>query len=87
VKQEEQLHVIPGITTEEELAALIEKGYTVVIMKLSQCKDIVLNCLRKYPQTQWHYFENIGLENEVYTSDKRIIEKSDFPYFSLMVII
>lgn len=86
VKQEEQIIVIPGTPTTEELSEKIEAGYVIVIMKLSQCIEAVHTCIRKHPQTQFHYFENVGTEKEYYTSDKTIIAGKEFPYFSLMII-
>lgn len=86
VKQEEQIVVIPGTPSTEELSEKINAGYVIVIMKLSQCVDAVHDCIRKHPQTQFHYFENVGTEKEYYTSDKKIIVDKVYPYFSLMII-
>lgn len=86
VKQEEQIIVIPGTPTTEELLEKIEAGYVIVIMKLSQCVEAVHTCISKHPQAQFHYFENVGTEKEYYTSDKKIIAGKEFPYFSLMII-
>lgn len=86
VKQEEEIIVIPGILTAEELSEKIEAGYVTVIMKLSQCIEAVHECIHKHPQAQFHYFENIGTDKEYYTSDKKIISEKSFPYFSLMII-
>ena len=86
VKQEEQIVVIPGTPSTEELSEKIHAGYVIVIMKLSQCVEAVHDCIRKHPQTQFHYFENVGTEKEYYTSDKKIIADKVYPYFSLMII-
>ena len=86
VKQEEQIIVIPGILTAEELSEKIKAGYVIVIMKLSQCVDAVHECISKHPQARFHYFENVGTDKEYYTSDKKIISEKPFPYFSLMII-
>lgn len=86
VKQEEEIVVIPGTPSAEELSEKINAGYVIVIMKLSQCVEAVHTCIRKHPQTQFHYFENVGTEKEYYTSDKEIIKTKSFPYFSLMII-
>lgn len=85
-KQEEKIIVIPGSLTEEELSAKIEAGYVIVIMKLSQCVEAVHTCVRKYPASEFHYFENIGTEKEYYTAVKKSILDKIFPYFSLMII-
>lgn len=86
VKQEEQIIVLPGTPTAEELSEKIEAGYVIVILKLSQCVEAVHTCIRKHPQAQFHYFENVGTEKEYYTADKTIIAGKEFPYFSLMII-
>ena len=86
VKQEEQIIVIPGMLTAEELSEKIKAGYVIVIMKLSQCVDAVHECICKHPQARFHYFENVGTDKEYYTSDKKIISEKPFPYFSLMII-
>ena len=86
VKQEEQIVVIPGTPSATELSEKINAGYVIVIMKLSQCVDAVHECIRKHPQTQFHYFENVGTEKEYYTSDRKVIVEKVYPYFSLMII-
>lgn len=86
VKQEEQIIVIPGMLTAEELSKKIKTGNVIVIMKLSQCVEAVHTCIRLHPETNFHYFENIGTEEEFYTSDRKQIQRKIFPYFSLMII-
>lgn len=86
VKQEEQIIVIPGMLSVEELSEKIEAGYVVVIMKLSQCVEAVHTCMRLHPKANFHYFENVGTEKEYYTSDIKQIQGKTFPYFSLMII-
>lgn len=86
VKQEEQLVVIPGTLSASELSKKIKEGYVIVVMKLSGCTEAIHACMREYPEKQFHYFENVGTEKELYTSDKEIIGQKNFPYFSLMII-
>ena len=86
VKQEEEIVVIPGTPSADELSEKINAGYVIVIMKLSQCVEAVYECIRRHPQAQFHYFENVGTDKEYYTSDKQIITQKSFPYFSLMII-
>lgn len=86
VKQEEQIVVIPGTATTKELAEKIKAGYVIVIMKLSGCIEAVHSCIHLFPETSFHYFENVGTDKEYYTSDKKIIESKEYPYFSLMII-
>lgn len=86
VKQEEEIVVIPGTPSADELSEKINAGYVIVIMKLSQCIEAIHECIRKHPQSQFHYFENVGTEKEYYTSDRKIIADKVYPYFSLMII-
>lgn len=86
VKQEEQIIVIPGMLTAEELSKKIKTGNVIVIMKLSQCVEAVHTCIRLHPETNFHYFENVGTGEEFYTSDRKQIQRKIFPYFSLMII-
>lgn len=86
VKQEEQLIVIPGTVSADELSEKIKEGYVIVVMKLSGCAEAIHACMQEYPEKQFHYFENVGTEKELYTSDKEIIGQKKFPYFSLMII-
>lgn len=84
--QEEHLTVIPGITTTEEIEKLISEKSSIVIMKLSQCRDEVHRCIRLHPEYNYHYFENIGTSNEKYLNDNKQIEALSYPYFSLLII-
>ena len=86
VKQEERLMGIPGTATADELDQFIRQGYNLVIMKLSACIEAVHECIRRHPETHFHYFENVGTEKEKYISDPEIIAQTNFPYFSLLII-
>lgn len=87
VKQEEQLLIIPGIVTSEELMQKLDEKLNVVLMKTSQCESVIKDVIIKRPNAIFHYFENVGIENkEFYTSDIKNIEKRKFPYFSLVII-
>lgn len=86
VKQEERLMVIPGTATADELDQFIRQGYNLVIMKLSACIEAVHECIRRHPETHFHYYENVGTEKEKYISDPEIIAQTNFPYFSLLII-
>ena len=50
-------------------------------MKLSQCVEAVHTCIRLHPETNFHYFENVGTGEEFYTSDRKQIQRKIFPYF------
>ena len=85
-EQEEQIIVIPGTLTAEELSEKIKAGYVIVIMKLSQCVEAVHACIRLHPEANFHYFENVGTGKEFHTADRKQILEKTFPYFSLMII-
>ena len=88
VKQNEQLVVVPGITTQQELNEYIGSGKSIVIMKPTQCEDIIKQILESTTEnTLIHYFENVGIaDKEFYTTNKKEIQERKFPYFSLLII-
>lgn len=87
VKQEEKLSVVPGIITAEELTEKIDAGESVVIMKPSQCEDVIKDIAVNMADAIFHYFENAGVQGkEFYTYDKSEIVSRKFPYFSLLII-
>lgn len=86
VSQEERLVVIPGLVTADEIGTFVENGHTVVIMKLSRCRDEVRRCLQLHPEYDYHYFENVGLPDEVCLQETARIETATFPYFSLLIV-
>lgn len=84
-KQEEELVVIPGMVTLEYLTEQINAGKRVVVMKPSQCEEVIKKALT-LPFT-FHYFENVGIEEkEFYTMNTKEIKERVFPYFSLLII-
>ena len=87
VKQDERLYIAPGTVTLDELKKRLEKGDTVVVMKLSQCEDAIKQAITMLENVDFHYFENAGIAGkEFYSCDKEIISNRLFPYFSLMII-
>ena len=87
VKREEQINVIPGTASFDELSAKIENGMIIVIMKLPGCQEAIHTCIRQYAdKAVFHYFENVGTGKEYYTTDIATIHSKDFPYFSLLII-
>lgn len=87
VKQEEELQIIPGIVTSDELISKLKNKQTLVIMKASQCEDAIKETLEKKTDATFHYFENVGIANkEFYSSDENEIKTRRFPYFSLIII-
>lgn len=86
VSQEEKLMVIPGNITTIELDNYLREGFVIVIMKLSQCKEAVHQCITLHPDYAYHYFENVGTEKEYYTQNREELIEKSYPYFSLMII-
>ncbi|HMM04216.1 MULTISPECIES: precorrin-2 C(20)-methyltransferase [unclassified Dysgonomonas] len=87
VKQEEELEVIPGIITLNSLKEKIKTGKTVVLMKASQCEQVIKEALENIQDITFHYFENAGISGkEVYTQNREEILNRKFPYFSLIII-
>ena len=86
VKQEEKLIVLPGVVEADELQEYLEKGMTVVIMKLSQCTETIQVFIAAHPMQTYHYFENVGTEKEYYSCDPTELQAKVYPYFSLMII-
>ena len=86
-KQQEELDVVPGTISLDDLKERLAKGKTVVVMKLSQCEEVIRQALADCEDVCFHYFENIGVdEKEFYTCEKEQILARRFPYFSLMMI-
>jgi precorrin-2/cobalt-factor-2 C20-methyltransferase len=86
-KLDEEMHVVPGSITADDLQRRIQNNNVVVIMKTSICQDEVKACILHFPEASYHYFENVGVpQKEFYTSDNAKILARKFPYFSLMII-
>lgn len=87
VKQDEKLVVLPHLESLDELIFHIKNNYQIVLMKTSKSTDIIKQHLRENPQTDIHYFENVGIEKkEFYTTNVSEILEKEFPYFSLIII-
>ncbi len=86
-KQTETLQILPFVSAYQDLETTCKTKDTVVVMKLSQNKDIIKRFIQENTDYIFHYFENIGVEGkEFYTKDKNDILQSKFPYFSLLII-
>jgi Precorrin-2 methylase len=86
-KQEEELEIIPGTITKEKLIKSINSGKSVVIMKPSQCEEIIKETISCLPDGIFHYFENAGIaQKEFYANNAADVLLRDFPYFSLLII-
>lgn len=87
VKQEEELNVIPGVISFEQLASKLKTNTTLVIMKASQCESVIKQAIAEIQNMTIHYFENVGVAGkEFYIQDKSEILARKFPYFSLIII-
>lgn len=87
VSGEERLQVVPGNPKPGELERAVFDGYSIVVMKLSQCREEVVDFMKMYPNLGYHYFENVGTDEQKYTSSLEEIQNMEkFPYFSIMII-
>lgn len=86
VKQEEELHIVPGIISQKELQSKLANNAVLVLMKASQCEEDIKEALANSKDIECYYFENIGFENEFYSSDIATIKDRRFPYFSLLIL-
>ena len=84
--QQERLVVLPGDADIEVLRRLLTGRHVVVVMKLSQCQQVLKDYLLQYPAAVCHYFENVGMENEFHTTDHDVIVARRMPYFSLCIL-
>lgn len=87
VKQNEPLLILPSETSEKEIITEILGGKSVVLMKLSKQENLVKAIIKTLPDVQFLYFENVGIvEKEYYTDRISDILNRSFPYFSLLII-
>jgi len=86
VSQQQRLTILPGDADIETLRQLLDSNHVVVVMKLSQCQEVVKDFLRQNPQTICHYFENVGIPEAYHTTLRDEILSRRIPYFSLCVI-
>lgn len=86
VQLDEQLHVIPGVATQEEWEQAWSSKHTVVIMKASMAEEEVKQAIANHCHRHWHYLEYVGYEGkELYLRDKEDILTRKFPYFSIII--
>lgn len=85
-EQEDRLVVVPGNLTAEELDCYLRQGHVPVIMKLSRCKEMLINFIPAHPEYKYHYLENVSTPQEVYLCQPEEIIRQGFPYFSLMIV-
>lgn len=87
-RQKEEVNIVTSLSSVEELQDKTRYGRTVVIMKPSLFEDVIKEALHKITDDiSFHYFENNGVpEKEYYTNRRSDIECRHFPYFSLLII-
>ena len=60
---------------------------TAIVMKVSQCADEIRKAIAMTgDRCTWHYFENVGTEDEFHSTDPEEILSRKMPYFSLLII-
>lgn len=79
VSGDERLWVIPGTATADELHEALQSGCIPVVMKLSRCKAEMKRLIILHPEYRFHYFENVGTPQQVYTNQIEEILSKDFP--------
>lgn len=84
--QNQRLVVLPGDADIEVLRRLLTSQHVVVVMKLSQCQQVVKDYLLQHPDAVCHYFENIGTPEEYHTQECDAILSRQMPYFSLCIL-
>ena len=86
ISQHERLVVLPGDADIEELRRLLTSRHVLVVMKLSQCQQVLKDFLVQYPATLCHYFENVGTPEAFHTTEHDEILSRQMPYFSLCIL-
>jgi len=86
VSQQEKLVVLPGTFDEDMLSNLLSNNHTIVIMKLSACRNRIMSFIQNNPQYKYDYFENIGTSKQIHLQQPKEIEQRELPYFSLIII-
>ena len=84
--QNQRLVVLPGDADIEVLRRLLTSQHVVVVMKLSQCQQVLKDYLLQYPDAVCHYFENVGTPEEYHTQERDAIFARQMPYFSLCIL-
>lgn len=84
--QHERMVVLPGDADIAELERLLTSRHVVVVMKLSQCQQVLKDYLLQHPDTVCHYFENIGTPETFHTTEHNEIRSRQMPYFSLSIL-
>ena len=86
ISQRQRLVVLPGDADSEGLSQLLKSQHVVVVMKASQCQQVLKDFLLQHPATRCHYFENVGTPEEFHTSVRDAILSRPMPYFSLCIL-
>ena len=85
-EQEETVKIFPGTATAASLCEAAANG-TAIVMKVSQCADEIRKAIAMTDdRCTWHYFENVGTEDEFCSTDPEEILSRKMPYFSLLII-
>lgn len=86
VSQQQRLLVVPGNISEEEMETSLSSGTTLVIMKLSRMTAVMHSFISRYPAYEYHYIEKAGTPHARHVTDTAILQRMEYPYFSLMII-
>jgi precorrin-2/cobalt-factor-2 C20-methyltransferase len=86
VSQQQRLVVMPGNADRETLQQLLSSNHVIVVMKLSQCAEVIKDLMRQNPHVICHYFENVGTSEAFHTTTRNEILLRPIPYFSLCIL-
>ncbi|WP_027455426.1 precorrin-2 C(20)-methyltransferase [Xylanibacter brevis] len=86
VSQQQRLTILPGDADIETLRQLLDSNHVVVVMKLSQCQEVVKSLLQQEAHITCHYFENVGMSNAFHTTNFEEIIARQMPYFSICIL-
>lgn len=82
--QDDRVEVLAMVESISELERSVDKGGTVVVMKLSSLRGELVSWLEKRG-IAFLYAEKVGMEGEFITSDIGELRHRTIPYFSLLV--
>lgn len=86
VSQQQRLLVVPGNITVAEMESYLSSCTTLVIMKLSRMTEVLHSFISRHPDHEYHYIEKAGTPHARHITDKAVLQRMEYPYFSLMII-
>ncbi|QZE14729.1 precorrin-2 C(20)-methyltransferase [Halosquirtibacter laminarini] len=85
--QSNSLKVLAAVSSVTELDEALENSNTIVIMKFSTIKSVLIpHIIDNYSDLKVYYVEKLGTEEEFVTDNLEIIDKRTKTYFSILII-